>query len=199
MRQVKQGFTLIEMLVVIAILALLAGIIYAATSSVREKGRQAVCISNLKQIYHALSIYRSDYEGVEPEGPRKFYELGLPPASAFGRYGNGGAFTVSYLKDPRLWICPNDSCVSFLRFNPECRSNPRQCCTSYTAAVYWEGCLPGVGCFPDVVDECRERFPLYFCRWHGFEQGVSSYALVLRLNGEVKGQVLRLPLTPCLD
>ncbi len=199
MRQRKQGVTLIELLVVVAILVLLAGIIYSVTASAREKGRQVVCVSNLKQIYQALLIYRSDYGGGEMGGRRQFWQLGLPPPFTLGTYGNDGVFTTKYLKNPELWICPSDPCTLMVKLHPECRSDPRRCCKSYTAHSAWEGCLPGMGCFSDIVNECQERFPIYYCSHHGLGQGVSSYAIVLRWNGEVKGQLLRLPLSPCLD
>ena len=58
------GFTLIEMLVVIAIVAILAAILFPVFSQAREKARRASCISNHRQIGIALAMYRSDYDEV---------------------------------------------------------------------------------------------------------------------------------------
>ncbi|MFQ6098324.1 MAG: type II secretion system protein [Armatimonadota bacterium] len=57
------GLTLVELLITVAIIAVLAGIIYAALGPVRERGRQMVCISNLHRLQMALLAYRTDYGG----------------------------------------------------------------------------------------------------------------------------------------
>jgi prepilin-type processing-associated H-X9-DG protein len=58
---------LIELLVVIAIIAVLAAILFPVFASVREKGWQATCLSNLKQIGHALEMYVQDYDDRIPD------------------------------------------------------------------------------------------------------------------------------------
>jgi prepilin-type N-terminal cleavage/methylation domain-containing protein len=60
----KRGFTLLELLIVIAIIAILAVILFPVFSQARAKARQATCTSNLHQLGLALAMYRQDYDEV---------------------------------------------------------------------------------------------------------------------------------------
>jgi len=54
------GFTLMELLVVIALIATLAGLLLPVLGRAKESGRAAVCLSNLHQIGVALQLYVQD-------------------------------------------------------------------------------------------------------------------------------------------
>jgi len=69
-----RGFTLIELLVVIAIIAILAAILFPVFAKAREKAKQATCMSNLKQIGHAILQYAQDYDGYGPSSGDHFYK-----------------------------------------------------------------------------------------------------------------------------
>lgn len=62
----ESKFTLIELLIVIAIIAILAAMLLPALNSAREKARAGMCISNLKQIGTACYNYAGDYNGYMP-------------------------------------------------------------------------------------------------------------------------------------
>jgi len=56
----RRGFTLIELLVVIAIIAVLMAVLLPALNRVREQGKRAVCLSNMRQLALAWMLYADE-------------------------------------------------------------------------------------------------------------------------------------------
>jgi prepilin-type N-terminal cleavage/methylation domain-containing protein len=67
-RKSRGGFTLIEVLVVVAIVALLISILLPAMGAARERANSIRCMSNLKQIHQGLVLYAMDNDNAMPPG-----------------------------------------------------------------------------------------------------------------------------------
>ena len=88
------GFTLIEMLIVVAIIAVLAAILFPVLQKVRENARATVCLSNYHQIGLAIHQYANDsYSQPPPDG---------------GSFNGLITDCASYTHASAIIICPDD-------------------------------------------------------------------------------------------
>ncbi len=106
------AFTLIELLVVIAILGILLGILLPVLARSKDKGRQAVCISNLKQLATGMTLYHGDYNELFPAAGSRLTYGPQPEDWIWWQYGrdiqkSAIARHVSGFQ-PKLFTCPSD-------------------------------------------------------------------------------------------
>ena len=93
----RRGFTLIELLVVIAIIAILAAILFPVFAQAREKARQTSCVSNMRQLGMAITMYVSDNDG---------YPMHSSPSSMSPRRRWADAI-FPFVKNEKLFTCPS--------------------------------------------------------------------------------------------
>lgn len=87
----KNGFTMVEILIVIAIIAMLAAMLLPALSSARERARRTTCINNLRQIMAAYEMYADDWFENYPAKPESIYSFIYP----------------ELIKTPQIFWCPS--------------------------------------------------------------------------------------------
>ncbi len=113
------GFTLVELLVVIAVIAVLVALLLPALSSAKERGRRTVCLSNLRQIGIAIQSYAGDNGGKIPYGPKappftspaSFYPSTGTPTSLISLQTGAPVALGLLLQDqlagtPKILFCP---------------------------------------------------------------------------------------------
>ena len=110
------AFTLIELLIVIAIIALLAAILFPVFAQARAKARQTVCVSNLRQLGTAALLYAQDADGTFPHWDWDY-------SSATGSRDPNHLETLwfnailPYVKNPDVYRCPDTTDDRSLRDN----------------------------------------------------------------------------------
>ena len=105
------GFTLVELLVVIGIIALLISILLPALNRARESARRTACLNNLRQVHLTFMYYAQDNRDRVPIGyrvnNRQFNSMVFSSTSKkFVLFGV--LYKAGYMKDPRVFFCPSE-------------------------------------------------------------------------------------------
>jgi len=113
----QRAFTLIEVLVVVAIIALLISILLPSLSRARDESKNVVCQSNARQLGVGMRMYADAHQGYYPDADewltsKPWYwdpdpvEYTAPKANR--QSGRKEGLIFRYIKNPQAYLCPTD-------------------------------------------------------------------------------------------
>jgi prepilin-type N-terminal cleavage/methylation domain-containing protein len=99
----RRAFTLVEMLVVIAVLVVLVGLLFPAIAKIQAEAQSTGCINNLRQISAGIETYRQQYQSLLPNAEP------LPAVAEGGPIGGLPDVLKSFIaRESNVWLCPSD-------------------------------------------------------------------------------------------
>jgi len=115
MRSSKSGLTLVEVLVVLAIIGVLAALIFPSLKRYTESAKVTKCLANIKQLGHGIMLFAADHNGALPPSEEGATPGGgAYPGPTYGKVVAASAPTwaeyifKTYLdNDPRALQCPS--------------------------------------------------------------------------------------------
>ena len=120
----NRGFTLIDVLVSMAVITVLIGLLLPGLSHVNQKARRVACLSNIRQIGLGVQMYADDHNGLlvpsvfvpgwaknSYSAPEQMDRIRLEDANG-GLWGSrwdglGRLFSADYLAAPKIFYCPS--------------------------------------------------------------------------------------------
>ena len=99
----RPRFTLVELLVAMAIIVVLAAMLLPALGSARAKGREATCLNNLRECFLAAMVYTEDYDQYLPPNDYVYGPFGTCPQ---GSWDTVLAVANQYVPAREILHCP---------------------------------------------------------------------------------------------
>lgn len=113
------GFTLVELLVVVSVIAILTGLVLASIQRVQQSALQTACVNNLRQWGMALNLYAGDHDnstprrgqGIQPvtqiDRPEDWFNA-LPPYLKLASYSEQvAAGRPARVGEKSVFVCPS--------------------------------------------------------------------------------------------
>src|SRR5258705_5243816 len=111
----RKGFTLVELLVVIGIIALLIAILMPVLGRARSSAQRNKCLSNLRQVGKMLQFYANEYKDQIPIGydglPWTGYHIYVKAGDRYPVQGH--LFEAGYMNTPEAFYCPTQPDTRF--------------------------------------------------------------------------------------
>lgn len=116
-RRDKSGFTLIEVLVVVAIIALLVAVLIPSLARAREQAKRTLCAHNQKQMLTGIHMYAAGNGGWIPNSTKGFNAsltwmvwdntVSWSGGPIIGYVHHGLLYKTHQIKDPQVFYCPS--------------------------------------------------------------------------------------------
>lgn len=187
-----RGMTLVELLIVIAIIAVVAGLSMSVLMKARQRAHLATCISNLRQLVQAVHMYEDDWGTVPIEKPTEMPE---------GVYGKARQMLDSYVKSDDVFLCPADFTGGRLAYSESYTTDLTGNMVLYPDpynpnpnSVYWKGrwwltsyTYPinflTVQIYGKGTTRLHPKCPIFWCPWHCH---IFRFDVIARYDGSIE-------------
>ncbi|RYX81907.1 type II secretion system protein [bacterium] len=144
----RTGFSLVELLTIIAILSILAAVLLPVFFTVRGKAQQTACLSNMSQIGKGFAQYLQDYDG--------FFPYAVDPVDRHGNIWRGEFGTNApnlpwlhealqpYVKSKTLFRCNADTGFEYADFSAALQNVYPSSFEKYGTSYYYHTALAAV-------------------------------------------------------